>query len=189
MNHLLLIKRGLFFFVAPVLVTYLFLSNREVDLSTVHGEVIEYGIYNYGVNQSDSWQSDAATSPTVYENARSLTLTKETTQIPIIKDIGFGFSHRIEGLPVGIYEFDWSVKHPDMNTKHKGESYWYTYKRTIISTGGPIENFDGYILNKEYEMVPGEWQFTYRYNGKVIVSQRFTTYLPEAEPKTKLTDR
>ena len=189
MNHLFLIKRILFSIVTPLLVAYLFLTNRDVDLSDVHGEVIEYGIYSYGVNQSNSWQSDVATSPTVYENVQSLKLIKETTQIPIVKDIGFGFRHRIEGLPVGIYELDWSVKHPDMNPKHKGESYWYTYKRTFISTGGPIESFDGYNLNEEYEMVPGEWQFAYRYNGKVIVSQRFTTYLAEAAPKTKLTDQ
>ncbi len=153
----------------------LILGLSENNLYTTSGQITEYGIFAYSKDGGKSWTNPISSSPTIHEGVDSF-LVMETSSIPIIKDIYFAFSYRIVGFPDGDVELDWIVIHPEMEKSDGTLSTGYSYKRYITVENGVAEGTSGYMLNQPYEQVEGEWEFSYSYKGKVLVSKIFNTY-------------
>jgi hypothetical protein len=167
------VKRTLFLFLIFLAIPVLALE----QFSSPIGKIVSYGIYSRPVEGGSSWSNAAATNHKIGEGGES-SLEKQTSEIPIIKDIYFAFTYEIIGLPEGAVLLDWTVQHPKMVKPDGTKSSGYTYRRPVFVKNGIARGISGYGLNEPYEMVPGEWVFTYSYRGKAVVSQRFVTIAP-----------
>jgi len=92
-------------------------------------------------------------------------VTDETLIVPLKKDIHFGLQHAFLGLDKGekIVEV---VTHPLIVKPNGDRSTGYSRKK---SPG----NHSGYILNRDYELVAGEWMFEYFHEGKKLCGVSF----------------
>ncbi len=95
------------------------------------------------------------------------------------RNIYFGFAYELSGLPDGEIELDWTVVHPEMTKPDGTTSTGYTYIKPATVEDGLAGGVSGYMLNRDYELVPGQWIFSYSYEGQVLVKKDFTVYLPE----------
>jgi len=143
------------------------------------GTVIEFGYYKFTEG------SERLARPSISSGyvARGKTALVENTQrIPLQKGRLFGFRFRIDGLEknVGVIPLELVVVHPEMKNPDGSVGSGYRYNMDLKLVNGMVEDKAGYRINEDYEMVEGEWKFEFRFMNKVLVSQTFTTYLPNA---------
>lgn len=143
------------------------------------GTVAEYGIYEYSLRDATPTRNSATTSGTVYKASTKPRLISQTDRIPIRRDIYFAFTGEFAGLPDGIVGLDWTVVHPKITTPDGVTSTGYTYTKYVNVNNGRADRVSGYMLNEDYEMVPGRWIFSYSYEGHLLVEQAFTVFLPD----------
>ena len=139
------------------------------------GEVLAYGVYAYSGDKGRSWINPLSTSPVVWEGGDAV-LVKQIDRVPLIKDIYFAFEYEFHGLPDGEISMDWAVRHPEITRPDGSISTGYTYAREFTVQNGRAGGVSGYILNQDYELVPGEWSLSYSYQGNVLVEKVFTLY-------------
>ena len=142
-------------------------------------EILEYGIYS---SKSEvKRERNYATTTGYVRSAKEVELLEQTTNIPLNKSRLFGFKFRISGLDEADYaRFHLVVKHPEMIRPNGTRSTGYDYAINLNTKSGVVENQSGYSLDKDFELVEGDWEFEYWYKGKKILGQKFTTV--KAEP-------
>ena len=148
------------------------IQSIEVESQGVSGTVIEYGIFARSREDAIMWSNELSTNNVIWEGGEA-TLIEQTDLIPIIRGIYFAFKYEIKNLPEGDVALDWKVIHPPIKKTDGTVSTGYSYKRTVVSTGGYTDGISGYSLDEDYEMVPGIWVFSYSYNGKLLAEQKF----------------
>ena len=141
------------------------------------GRVVEYGVFVYDLASAQAWNNAATTSQVVWEGGQ-VQLVQRTQRVPLVKDIYFAFQYVLSGLPEGEVELLWTVEHPPIEKPDGTVSTGYSYSRTEETAGGQVAGQSGYVLNKDFELVPGTWVFSYSYAGKVLVRQEFQVYRP-----------
>lgn len=134
------------------------------DMS-VSCEILKSGIVSNTYVRSEP---NAQTTSGVLRFVTDIRVVEETLRVPLQKDISFGIQYRFTNLPEGARVVQ-VISHPVM-LKPDGST----------STGSRREKEPGpgfsYILNHDYELVPGEWRFEYWHNGKKLCGQKFELY-------------
>lgn len=121
-------------------------------------------------------QSFSANTTAGYESVINTQLVKETVLIPLKRDVVFGFSYVVVDLKA---ESEWivvdvEISHPLTSNYLGQESTGFKQQATArMKDDGHYHNGIFYLFSEDYEMVPGEWQITVRYQDKFEVSKRF----------------
>jgi hypothetical protein len=151
------------------------LEPREPELT---GKIASYGIVLPGKMTT----VDAPTDPTgkhSFQKSHTTTPKVVTNRIPAKLGVAFGCLWEISGQPDDVYQADIETvwKYPTMvkmdGSISKGFSYDYGKGHAIAG----VKRWDGYVFEKEFELVPGEWTFELKANGKTIATQNFVVYL------------
>lgn len=128
-------------------------------------EIIKSGIVTNTYVRSEP---NAQTTTGILRFVSDIRVIEETVRIPLQKNIRFGMEYRFANLPVGERVLQ-TITHPVM-IKPDGS----------ISTGSRREKVPGssfsYILDHDYELVAGKWQFEYWYKGEKLCGQTFELY-------------
>ena len=141
-------------------------------------EILDYGYYQF------TGESERLANPNVttgYVARGEAELVEKTQRIPIKRGRLFGFRFRIDGMNknVGVIPLQLIVEHPKMNRPDGSTSTGYSYQVDLKLKDGKVEDKTGYRLNEPFELVEGDWRFVYKFMNKVLMEQKFTTFLPE----------
>lgn len=144
-------------------------------------QIVEHGIYLWKHASSNVSYNPNTTNPLVYSGGTGV-FVKETRRIPLVHHLSFGFSFYLKNLPDGSYKFLWEVQHPPIKTADGKLTTGYKDWRVVAVKDGWADNSTKvYTFDHPFEMVAGSWQFTYSYQSKVILKQRFETYVPNQD--------
>lgn len=142
------------------------ISRKSTD--TISFVEINYGLFNstltnYEKNPtSPSGQSRLADNNGFYET---------TTDVPMRLDIEFGIEFMIESSVKKSVDIIIVLTYPKPIVNEKGQIFKeYKSYRTIQTNN---KNWTGYILNKEYELVSGIWNYEIFSNGKLLYTKQF----------------
>lgn len=160
-------------FLIPVLMGFLLTSTAWA----AQGRVIDYGIYAYSRDGGKTWIHPTSRDPVTSEHAFPV-LIEKTTRIPAVKDVYFAYDYEITGLPEGVVHMQLQVKHPLMKKPDGTVATGYTQNSQFLVAKGQVHGFSGYILEHEWEHVPGTWTFSYHYEGKKLLEQKFEVFKP-----------
>ena len=159
---------------AGVLILVLCCSSEVLSATAeIKGTVLESGYYQ---SVSAILREKNLSSPTGYtRTGGKVRLVKQTTEIPAIQGLLFGFKFRLSGYAKNVDQA-WLrlvVKHPLIIRPNGSRAKEYSYPISLQVKNGMIEDKSGYKLDKKYEMVEGEWVFQYWDEEKVLVEQKF----------------
>lgn len=141
--------------------------------ASLNAKVTEYGYYR-ALSEIERSRNEQA--PSGYERTGGdVVLAKQTQQIPLIKDLLFGFKFHITGFPKDqvAAELTLKVSHPPMTRPDGSRRDSYSYPIPISIWNGEFSDKTGYKFDKNFEMVAGEWKFEYWYKDNLLLSQSF----------------
>lgn len=149
----------------PILVLAVGIASLQSSDMPVSCEILKSGIVASTLVRSEPNSETTSGDLRFVDDVR---IVEETLRVPVRKDIKFGIQYRFSNLPMGEKVVQ-VISHPKM-VKPDGSA----------STGSRREKEPGpyfsYILNHDYELVPGEWRFEYWYGGKKLCEQTFQLY-------------
>lgn len=150
---------------------------QSVDTTqAIRGRVTSYGLYE--VLRTGPLINNSATNTGKTHSASTIQLIKQTDQIPLKKGNYFGFQTRIEPLPgKSFIKLKKVVTHPPMVLPDGSIKSGYQVDETKKVSSGVAFTTSGYSLDEDYELVVGEWVFQYWFAGKILIEQKFYTYL------------
>jgi len=131
-----------------------------------------YGIFS-AVARTSAKAGTGAPASTRVANVR---LLKKTLSIPMHKGVNFGFQYEAVGTPRGERAtLHFVVIYPQPGLRKPGSSTplardEYDEKVRIGLKGG----FDGYELDNDWELVPGDWTLEILSGTKALASETFT---------------
>ena len=112
-----------------------------------------------------------------YASTGPLALTEITTEVPLRKGIGFGFTWNAMNLPERP-TVTYRVEHPTI-TRPDGVTLDHFEEDVEESApNGLIETTDCYILSEDHELVPGTWTLSVFFRGSLLVKKSFHVYAP-----------
>lgn len=106
-----------------------------------------------------------------------------TYRIPLERGTNFGFCFDLIGLQGRGHEVDITIAHPEMIRPDGRRTQGYTRPQALEVIDGVPGYCPSWSLEYPHELVAGEWRFTIRYHGKVVLEQRFTLYPPTERPQ------
>ena len=161
--------------IIAVLIHYpgtIFAIKSEEKHTEIIGKVINYGIASRTDKKTINQPETTSGYRVVSDDAA---IVEKTTLVPCEKNIGFLFRYEVTGVkPNSEIVMKKVVIHPPM--KKPDGSISTGYETTNIEesdSDGNIEGATGYVLNREYEFVPGKWKFTMFYKNILVVEQTF----------------
>jgi hypothetical protein len=151
-----------------------------VSQAAPKAEILDYGYYEFAQKAK---RVERPTTTSGYVTRGEAKLVEKTERIPLSKGRLFGFRFKISGLNknVGVIPLELVVKHPKMTKPDGSESTGYHYPLSLALKDGVVEDKTGYRINEAYEMVEGEWHFSFRFMNKTLLEQKFVTYKPEVQ--------
>jgi len=167
-----MIKKHVFLILALVFLTSCATYN---EVNTPIAEINSYGVYKISSDTVSYIAENAATgyaSLSEYE-----TLLKETTEIPALKCISFGYKYEIRDFPESLDDkITMVVKHPLMKN--------YLGMKSNITRGDlPLELENGvykdsiiYMMRHDYEVLQGEWELQILYRENILLTKTFNVY-------------
>ena len=160
-----------FFLLLLTIISYVASASAEYK-----GEVTEFGYY-HKISDQQRIRNIAATSGYVKQGGE-VELQEQTQDIPLQLNRLFGFKFRISGFEdkSGV-QLKLVVTHPEIKRPNGSVSSGYSYPVLLEVKNGMIENYSGYSIDHEYEMVEGEWTFEYWYNQQKLLSHSFKTFV------------
>lgn len=141
-------------------------SISEKPISRVSCEILKSGIVGQG-----TWIGeiiDIRTTSQITQEFVGINILKETTRIPLEKNINFGVEYIFSGLNIDEM-ITQQIIHPMMIKPDGTSSTGYTKNKE------PGEG-TSYILNRNYELVEGRWKFIYFHSGIKLCEQTFDVY-------------
>lgn len=145
----------------------------------VTGQVLEYGYYQ-AIKAPQRIRNEQL--PSGYERAGGeVRLVRQTELIPLAKDRLFGFHFRIQGFSKDqvTAQLKLVVHHPEMTRPDGSKSTGYSYPIPLLVRDGRIDDKTGYQLNKDFEMVEGDWRFEYWLGERKLLEKSFKVVRPE----------
>jgi len=139
--------------------------SRKIKIDGI--KIIDYGIYKTKLIQNKSSITGN------YQVRKVIHIIKSSDKIKIKKNIIFGFRYLLLGNKKNkIIQLKLVNKYPRLTKNNK------TYNTTFVSIDRIIgaTNFEGYILNNDFEMIQGTWIFTLFYENKKIGEKSFTLF-------------
>lgn len=107
-------------------------------------------------------------------------LAKRTTTIPLSKGVNFGFEYIALGKPLGEKAtLHFVVVYPPPGLRKPGSSTPLArdeYDEKVLV--GVKKRFDGYELDNDWELVPGQWTLEITNGSKTLASETFTLVKP-----------
>lgn len=133
------------------------------------GEIIEYGVCEQR-HVSERYSQPQSTAG--YATIGALRITQTTEDIPLRKDIGFGFRWKARNLPEQAV-VTYRIEHPPI-TRPDGKTLTRFEEPMSQETQfGIVETADCYFLSEDYELVPGTWTLTILHKGTLLVKRSF----------------
>ena len=140
--------------------------------NSLDGEVLDQGIIQYAQVLSDQVVANDAGLRSSQVN--SPTITVSTDRIPLQKDLAFGMAWQISGFERdGLHEITFRVEHPKLSLPAGGTSRSLEERRKVLVVAGQYRNIDGYLLHKDFELVPGTWTLSIHYGKRKLLSKSF----------------
>jgi hypothetical protein len=156
-------------FIALVLTPHAVASVPAFD-ERVTGHLIDYGIVRM-TNQQQRYGVPG--QPGRYAINSKVQFTETTDRIPLEKGIAFGIVWAISGLKEKrSIEVLYSVKHPEITLENGKKSTRSSQKMKHPVIDGVAGSADGYVLNQDYELVPGDWTVSITYQD-IEISKTF----------------
>jgi hypothetical protein len=156
-------------FIALVLTPYAPASVSALD-ERVTGHLIDYGIYRMTHQQK---RYEVPGEPGRYSINSRTEFTKTTERIPLEKGTAFGIAWVITGLQEERFvEVLYFVEHPEMTLENGKKSTLLTEKLKRRVIGGVAGGVDGYVMNHDYELLPGDWKVSIKYQD-IEISKTF----------------
>ena len=161
---------SLFFFLVSLLYPGMCLS----DTTTYIG-IVDYGIYTGDIHEKVSCDQ----SPTGWVGIqRNLKLVSRSDVVPAILGVQFGFRFEIKGdaSEGGRVVILTRLKYPGLTDKKTGKVFHETELVQHAKIGH--RSYVGYVLEEEWELVPGKWTFEVHRDGNQVAERSFTVYKP-----------
>ncbi len=137
-------------------------------------EVIEFGYYDVEI-VGQRYEDQNATSGVV-QTGPTVKLIQQTNAIPLEAGRLFGFRFHLKGFndkqDIEIREV---VTHPRMTRPGQKASTGFETKLPLLVQSGELNDYAGYSLDHDYEMVEGDWRFEFWYEDKKLLEQKFKT--------------
>ncbi len=157
-------RKMLSFFVITVLASCTSIPDKPI--SRVSCKIIKSGIIGQDTLAGES--IDMRTTSRIVQEHFGINVIKETTKIPLEKNINFGMEYSFSGLNLG-ETVTQQIIHPLINKPDGTSSTGYVKdKEPGVGTS--------YILNRDYELVEGEWKFVYFHSGIKLCEQAFDVH-------------
>lgn len=133
-------------------------------------QVTHYGIYtgNQGTRQPTA-------SGVTYSEYDGLRLAETTRTVALQRGVNFGFEYTITGspdkanVPIRIV-----VRFPAPGLNKPGSSTPLTDASFDLTKQIGVSAWNGYSIDEDWEMVPGQWSFEIWSNGQKLETQTFT---------------
>jgi hypothetical protein len=175
------------FFLLPCLL--LLTSHPAISQHAEASELIlkDYGITNTGTYKQSVERQEKPDTHTTYSD---FSIVETTTSIPIEKDIGFAIAWSVIGLDDEIdkIEVTYSIIHPELILPDGTISSGRTKTLAVDVNEGVARSLDGYVLNRNYEFIPGNWIITIEFNGQQV-SKTFGLYQTSKSPRVEGNDK
>lgn len=160
--------------ISVVLFIFLFTAAGQADTGAgVTLKVIKYGV----IKAVQTKRMDDPSTPTgTSVNAQDPKIVTVTDQLTAEIGATFGYEYLIVGLPFNkVVELREAYFYPEMKLPDGTLSTGYEriVKRRSDSFG-MISGIQGYLLEKEYELVPGKWVLKLFYGEQQLAEQTFT---------------
>ena len=138
------------------------------------GEITDYGIcLRRDVESYSQPQSTAG-----YATIGDLVLIQRTDEVPMRKDVGFGFRWKARNLPEQAV-ITYRVDHPPITRPDGKKLTSFEEPMKKETKLGVLETADCYFLSEDYELVPGTWTLSVLHKGVLLVRHSF--YVKPAE--------
>jgi hypothetical protein len=95
-------------------------------------------------------------------------ITEITNEIPLKFGVSFGVQHRFSNVPDGDL-IKKTIVHPKFIKKDGSTSVSETHFMEPSDVGS------SWVINREWELVSGDWEFLFEHNGKLLCSKKFKT--------------
>lgn len=155
-------------------------SETNLDAQALTGRVTKYGLFE--VLRTGPLLDNKQTNTGKTHSGSTIQLIEQTERIPLQKSNYFGFQSRIEPLPDRqSIEVKKVVRHPEMILPDGSRKSAYEVDEIKKVSSGVALMTAGYSLDEDYELVQGEWIFQYWFENKLLVEQKFVTYVPVAD--------
>jgi hypothetical protein len=142
-------------------------------------EIIDYGIFTLDLVPSNS----TSAAGVAHNGVRNVRLAAQTTRIPLQKDVRFGYHFRLNGSPVGAkvnVKFVTVYPAPGMQMPGSGSPILRDESTRTYTLGSTY--IDGYVLNHDWELIPGKWTFEVWQDNRELGSQSFDLTPSSANP-------
>jgi hypothetical protein len=161
-----------------ILLSVITLCAQESSALQVQGvSIVDYGLYTTEALFQGKAE-DSASGVRTFVDAGGVKLFRETERIPAVLSFSFGVRYIVEGVPQGA-EVPITVKVllPGIKDPDTGREYfvdeWVSHKKIGDVT------YDGYVFEKEWELVPGQWTIQLYHEGNRLAETQFIVYSPE----------
>jgi len=139
------------------------------------GEITEYGICEQR-HVSERYSQPQSTAG--YATIGALRITQTTDDIPLRKDIGFGFRWKARNLPDQAV-VTYRIEHPPI-TRPDGKTLTsFEEPMTQEAKLGVVDTADCYFLSEDHELVPGTWTLSILHKGTLLVKRSFHVKRPQ----------
>ena len=146
-------------------------TSSEIKQSNVEARITKYGIYK-NVGEYTTEANEAA--PSGRNATGKYVFVEQTDIIPLEFNIGFGYDFEITGLPKNKdIEITLVYEHPPIYRHDKKMSTSFRMVEKYNTVSGVVRDGLHYILNHDYELVPGTWTQSYEYKGRIILKKEF----------------
>jgi hypothetical protein len=144
------------------------------------GRVLQWGIYTL-VRGGEIIDSEKTTTGKAVSKP-VITRDRETDRIPLIRNKYMAYQYRLSNLPgKRTVQLRRVLKHPEFKLPDGTTSTGSDFMINKKLERGEVFAFDTYALNEDYELVEGEWTFQIWFEDKMLVEQKFTTYMREED--------
>lgn len=112
---------------------------------------------------------------------KGVRLKDATTRIPAIFGTRFGMIYSIVGYPRdAIVSFRRVTIFPQVGllNPNTGQRTYRQESESMVQDRIGVRSYQGYYLNNEWEVVPGEWVIQIWDGNRMLAEQKFTLYLP-----------
>ena len=133
------------------------------------GEIIEYGIC-LEIRLAERYSQPQSTAG--YATLGDFVIVQRGDEIPLRKNIGFGFRWKARNLPEQAL-ITYRVEHPPITRPDGKRLTSFEEPMSRETMLGALETADCYFLSEDHELVPGTWILTVLHKGTVLAKRSF----------------